>query len=168
MGAVKNLSDGDSVKKIQKLIDSSNVCLFTTQLSEKPLSTRPMGTMKADDDGNIWFFSNSYSNKNREIKDDNRVQLFYSNNGNSEYLSIYGEAQILNDQKRINELWNPIVRAWFLGGKTDPDITIIKVKPAHVYYWDTNHNKMISLLRIFAGAINGAAIEDGVEGKIKL
>jgi general stress protein 26 len=168
MGSVKNLSDGDAIKKMKEMIDSSGICLFTTQLSEKPLSTRPMGTMKIDANGDIWFFSNSYSNKNREIEDDSKVQLFYSNNSSSEYLSIYGEAEILNDQEKVDELWNPIVKTWFHGGKTDPDITVIKVRPEQAYYWDTKHNKMVSLLKIFAGAVTGVTMDDGVEGQIKL
>jgi general stress protein 26 len=94
-----------------------------------------MGAMNVDNDDHLWFFSNKFSNKNKEIENDSHVQLFHSNNSESEYLSIYGEAEILTDRKKIEELWNPIVKAWFHDGKTDTDITIIKVKPAEAYYW---------------------------------
>jgi general stress protein 26 len=168
MGRVKNFSDKAAIEKLQELIDSSNICFFTTHLSEKPLSTRPMGTMKVDEDGNIWFFSNKFSKKNKEIEEDNNVQLFYSNNNNSEYLSIYGQAEILNDRRKVEELWNPIVKTWFHDGKTDTEITLIKVSPEDIYYWDTRHGKMVSLLKTFAGAIAGITVDDGVEGQIKL
>ncbi len=168
MSIVKNLSDNAAVKKIQELVDASPICLFATQLSSKPLSIRPMGTMKVDSEGHLWFFSNKFSSKNKEIQDDAHVHLFYANNNDSEYLSIYGEAEILTDRKKIEELWNPIVRAWFHDGKTDADITLIKVNPEEAYYWDTRHNKMISLLKIFAGAVTGHNMDDGVEGQIKL
>jgi general stress protein 26 len=127
-----------------------------------------MGTQEVDDAGNIWFLSKNTSDKNIEISDDNRVQLFYANKSGAEYLSIYGHAEILTEQQKINELWTPIAKAWFTEGKDDPSISVIKVKPADAYYWDTKDNKMISLIKIAVSAITGKTMDGGVEGKIKV
>jgi general stress protein 26 len=168
MSSVKNLYQDGAIQKIQELVNAANICMFTTTLSEKPLTTRPMGTMKVDDNGYIWFFSSRHSNKNKEISMDSNVQLFYSNISTSEYLSIYGEAIILDDSNIIDELWNSFVKTWFHQGKKDPDITVIKVRPVETHYWDTKHNKMISLLKIITGSVTGKTMDDGVEGEIKL
>jgi general stress protein 26 len=168
MGEVKNLYNAEAVKKVKELVDASNTCLFTTSLSDKPLATRPMATVKVDDDGNLWFFSQRYSNKNKEIKEDERVQLFYANNSAAEYLSIYGQADISDDEEKINKLWDPLAKTWFHDGKEDPDITVIEVRPKEIYYWDTKHGKMVSLLKIIAGAVTGITMDDGEEGRIKL
>jgi general stress protein 26 len=168
MGDVKDLTKTAAVEKLQELIKDANTCMFVTNLSSLPLTARPMGTQEVDDAGNIWFLSKNTSDKNIEISDDNRVQLFYANKSGAEYLSIYGHAEILTEQQKINELWTPIAKAWFTEGKDDPSISVIKVKPADAYYWDTKDNKMISLIKIAVSAITGKTMDGGVEGKIKV
>jgi general stress protein 26 len=169
MSEIQNLSSTAAIKKMKELAMAANICLFVTNLSTVPLSARPMGTQQVDDEGNIWFLSKNHSDKNIDIAKDNRVQLFYSNGSSYEYLSIYGTASILTDQTKIEELWTPIVEAWFKEGKQDPSITLIKVKPVDAYYWDTKDGKMISLLRMAISAITDKPMDDrGVQGKLKV
>lgn len=112
--------------------------------------------------------SSRQSDKNFEIGDDARVQLFYANKGDSEFLSIYGKATILDDPKTIEEVWSPIAKAWFQEGKTDPDVTVLKVVPEDAYYWDTKNGKMISLIKIMASVVGGRTMDGGVEGTLKV
>ena len=100
MGDVKNLTATDAVEKIREIAKDANICMFVTDLSTQPLMGRPMATQEVDDEGNIWFMSDRNSDKNREIEKDPQVQLFYSHTGNYEYLSIYGNAEIVNDRSK--------------------------------------------------------------------
>ena len=168
MGDVKDLSGKEAIKKMQELVKAADICLFTTNLTQLPLSTRPMSTQEVDDDGTLWFFSQKSSNKESDIHNDNRVQLFYYNKGNSEYLSIFGEAKLLRDKKQIDRLWSPILKTWFTEGKDDPELELISVRPLEAYYWDTKHNKMVAGFKILAGAVTGKTMDDGVEGKMSL
>ena len=140
--------------------------MFTSALTELPLNSRPMATLDTDDEGNLWFFSEEGSTKNADIQKDNRVQVFYANKSSSEYLSVYGTAEISTDKQKIHELWTPMAKAWFTEGEDDPSITVIKVAPADVYYWDTKNNKLISLIKIAASVVSGKTMDDGVEGKL--
>ncbi len=168
MGDTKNLVSDDAVEKIKKLAESADICHFVTSLSKIPFSTRPMSTQKVDDDGNVWFMSDKDSTKNHDVQDDDRVQLFYSHQSSSEYLSIYGTAEIVFDQDLIDEMWTPIAKAWFTEGNDDPAISLIKVTPHEGYYWDTKNNKMISLIKIATSIVTGKTMDDGVEGKLKV
>lgn len=102
-----------------------------------------MSTQQVDDEGNIWFMSSIKSDKNAEIANNKMVQLFYSNPGNMEYLSVLGAATITTDRQKIEELWSTFANAWFQDGKEDADISVIKVVPQTAYYWDTKNSKMI-------------------------
>ena len=133
MGDTKNLISEEAIEKIKSLAESANTCHFVTSLGKIPLSTRPMATQKVDDEGCIWFMSEKESSKNDEIMDDGNVQLFYSNQSSSEYLSIFGTAEILFDKNLIEEMWSPIAKAWFTEGKDDPSISLIKVTPKDGY-----------------------------------
>ena len=115
--------------------------MFFTVLQNQPVKTRPMGTQLVDDEGNLWFMSSLKSHKNAEIAINNTVQLFYSNPGSAEFLSVFGTATISTDRHKIEELWTPIAKAWFTDGKDDQDISLIKVTPLTAYYWDTKSSK---------------------------
>lgn len=168
MGLYKNLADQEGIDKLTKLVKAADICMFATNLSSYPVSVRPMSTQDVDDEGMLWFFSQASSNKNAELQADNRVQLFYSNMGSSEYLSISGTATILQDAQKAKELWSVWVKTWFTEGPNDPDLTLIKVQPEEGYYWDTKNNKMVSLLKIMTGAIIGKTMDDSVEGSIEI
>ena len=169
MGEVKNLKAGHAVEKIREIAKDANICMFVTDLSRLPLAGRPMATQEVDEEGNIWFMSDRNSDKNKEIENDDKVQLFYSHTGNYEYLSIFGRAEIVNDHSKIKELWTPIAKTWFKEGKDDPNISLIKVIPEDAYYWDTKNNKMVSLVKFAMGAIGVTPKDDGgIEGKLKV
>jgi general stress protein 26 len=168
MGDTKNLSNTEAIEKIQDIARDADICLFATNLTNLPISARPMSTQKVDDEGNLWFLSSKSSVHNQDIGQDSRVQLFYSHKGSAEYLSVYGEAAILVDREIAKELWSPIAKAWFTEGVDDPELTIIKVVPSDAYYWDTKNNKTVSLLKIIAGAVTGKTMDDGIKGKISV
>lgn len=168
MGEVQNLSRKEANDKIKKLAEKADACLFTTNLTSLPLTTRPMSTREVDDEGNIWFFSREGSNKNLEIEKDNRVQLFYSNMTGFEFLTIYGQATIIKDTAKAKELWSAIAKTWFNEGYDDPELTLIKVVPEDGHYWDTRDGKIVSLFKMVAGAIIGKELVSGIEGDIRV
>ena len=164
--STENLMREDAIKKIKELSETARICMFCTDLGNIPGNSRPMSLQETDDSGNLWFISSDTSNKNFEIKDDNRVQLYFMNNSDSEYLSVYGEAFVYKDRSTIEDKWSPIANAWF-DGKDDPNVTIIRVEPKDTYYWDTKAGKLVSLLSFVAAAVSGNKTDnsDGVEGK---
>jgi general stress protein 26 len=163
---IKNLLRDEANEKIKKLAEDADLCFFTTNLTSLPLSSRPMSTQKVDDEGTLWFFSDKDSDKNDHIKKDDRVQLFYCNKGSSEYLSLYGNATIIQDAALAKELWTAMVKIWFKTPE-DPNLTILKVVPTEGYYWDTKDGKFVSLLKMAAGAITGRELDGSIEGRIK-
>ncbi|HEX5652232.1 MAG TPA: pyridoxamine 5'-phosphate oxidase family protein [Chitinophagaceae bacterium] len=167
MSDILHLDHNQSVQKVKDMAERADICFFTTALTELPLSTRPMSTQKVENDGSLWFFSEKDSDKNQHIERDNRVQLFYSNKGSSEYLSLYGKAAIMQDAAKAKELWSPWVKTWF-DGPDDPELTLIKIVPEQGYYWDTKDGKIVSMLKMAAGAITGKELDGSIEGKIRI
>jgi len=165
---IRNLTHQEAIAKFKEIVKHESVCLFTTRLTEVPLTTRPMSVKKVCDQGNFWFLSAADSDKNQEIADDPRVQLFISNTSNYEFLSVYGTATVFQNQEKIDELWSDIAKAWFPGGKDDPRVTVIKVAPEEGFYWDTKDGKLISMIKIMASAVTGKTLQEGVEGTISL
>lgn len=162
----KNLDGVAAINKIKELAEDASICMFNTSLSNVPCSTRPMALQEVDENGCIWFFSGANSDKNADIKTDDRVQLIFMNNASSEYLTLSGKAIILIDKNKFEELWTPIAKAWFSGGVDDPNLSLIKFTPDSGHYWDTKNNKFFALAKIAIGALTGTRMDDGVQGNV--
>lgn len=168
MGNYKDLFDKDAIAKIKELAEDIKMCMFCTELSVRPVPTRPMSVLEVDEQGNLWFLSSKNSNKNFEIKHDDEVQLIFAKNADAHFLSIFGKAIIYTDRSHIEDVWVPIAKTWFEEGKNDPNATVIKVEPQDAYYWDTKSGKMISMLKWALGAVVGSSIDDNsLEGRLK-
>ena len=164
---IKTLDGAEAVKKLKDLATSAENCFFCTSIKTGlPLSVRPMSVLQVDESGNLWFMSQIDSNKNAEIKADPFTHLFFQENKNSGFLNIYGISEIVTDQAKIDELWNPFLKVWFQGGKDDPKISLIKVEPTNVYYWDTKHGEMVAFVKMAAAIITGKTMDDSVEGNL--
>jgi general stress protein 26 len=169
MSENKNLHSKEAIDKLKSLVDEINVCLFCSDLKTEDGSTcRPMAAQEVCDQGNVWFFSAKNSDKNIEIEENKNVQLFFSHPGKSSYLVVNGEAEIVLDKNKIEELWTPLVKTWFPEGKDDPNLSLIKVATKSAYYWDTDGNRMINFLKMAASVVTGTNLVSGEEGELKL
>lgn len=167
MSNTENLKNKEAINKLKKLVDEIMICLFCTDLKTDDGETcRPMTAIKVCDQGNIWFFSEKNSDKNKAITADKSVQLFFSHPGKSSYLVVNGQAEIILDKVEIEKLWIPFAKIWFKEGKNDPNISIIKVTPTNAYYWDTEGNQMINFLKMVASVATGTNLITGHEGAI--
>jgi general stress protein 26 len=169
MENTKNLKADEGVEKLKELVTAIEICLFSTHISKNNGATcRPMSAQEVDEEGNIWFFSGKDSNKNREIKEDNLVQLFFSHPGKNSYLIVNGVAEISTDPQKIEDLWSFAAKIWFKEGKADPNLTLLKVNPQSAYYWDMDGSKMIHFFKFLASMATGSNLLTGVQGSIQV
>jgi general stress protein 26 len=167
--STENLTRKEALQTLKKISEEARICMFCTDLETLPNSARPMSLKETDEEGTMWFLSGERSNKNFEIKEDNRVQLYFMNNSNSEYLSVLGRAFIYKDKNTIEDKWNPMANAWF-DGKDDPNLSVIRVTPEETYYWEPKVGKFVSMLHFAAAAITGnkSDNDDGREGNLHI
>jgi len=165
--STKNLYSTEAKEKIKKMAESIDFTMMATDLKTQPFHAVPMSTKEVDAEGNIWFLSNKNSTHNQNIEKENHAHLIYADNGNFEFLSIYGRAHITTNPSRIKELYGSGDDAWF-DGVDDPNITAIKVEPNEAWYWDTKSGKVLSLLKMIGASITGNEPDLGEEGKLKI
>ena len=164
----QELSSEDAVKKFKDLVESVNVCMFTTIDDCNNIFSRPMSTVKIDDEGNAWFFTNEYSEKIQEVSRDNSVTLIYAHPGKNVYVSVKGSCTIIVNKKQIQELWNPILKAWFPLGMDDPKLCLVKVTTEDAHYWNSHSSKMVVYFKMLKAIANKERYEEQDAGKLKL
>lgn len=163
----ENLAGQQAVEKIQELIEKAETCFFVTCTTlNNARNSRPMSVQKADDAGNIWFLSAKDSKKNMEISVNSDVTLYFQGSPHADFLELSGVARISDDRAKIEELWNPTLKAWFTEGIDDPRISVIQVIPDNGYYWDNKHGNAIAGIKILISAISGKTMDDSIEGTL--
>lgn len=165
----EDLMGSEAVEKIRNLIDKSGSCFFVTSTSlNNSHKSRPMSVQKTDDAGNIWFLSAKDSMKNMEIAADTDVTLYFQGSAYSDFLELNGHAVITDDRAKIDELWDPTVKAWFTEGKDDPRISVIQFIPDSGYYWDNKHGNAVAGIKVLISAISGKTMDDSIEGTLNV
>jgi general stress protein 26 len=167
MMSKENLFSHEAIEKMKKMAMSIDFTMFTTALNEKPLHIVPMSTRKVDETGAIWFLSNQDSQHNQNIIKDPQMHLIYADPGAMQFLTVYGEAQIITDKTITKELYKSSDDAWF-EGENDPKITAIKVIPSSVFYWDPKSNSFISLIKSAVAGMTGKEPDLMDQGELKM
>ena len=151
---------------LKEMIEEVRICMFTTLSDTDEFSSRPMATAKVEDDGSVWFFSNEYTLKTKEISKENNVTLGYSNPSNNTYIAVNGKATLIDDQTKKEEYFSTPMKAWFPEGVEDPNLILIKVDPISAEYWDSNSSKMVVAFNMLKAIVTGTTFDEGKHDKI--
>jgi general stress protein 26 len=136
----------EDTKKLRKLIKNTRIAMLTTVASDGLLRSRPMATLKARFDGNLWFLARTGAPMAEEIKDNQRVGLSYASPDEDRYVSVTGVATLVRDPDKAREMWSRRLRPWFPEGKNDPGLALIRVKVERADYWDAKRAEMVHLM----------------------
>jgi general stress protein 26 len=151
--------------KIWDYIEGEHVCIFATQDTDL-IRTRPMAPIVKRKEECIWFFTDRSSKKINDLGDEGPVTLNFQNAASNWYISTMGSASVVDDQHKINELWSPMMEAWFDDAE-DPRIVLIAFKPEEVDYWD-GPNRLIAGMKMLASAVTGNKADMGEAGTLKM
>jgi len=151
----------DSVSKLRELIKDVKVAMLCTVEPDGSIHSRPMMTQKTEVDGRLWFFTGLDSLKVMEVGREHHVGVAYANPDDQIYVSVSGTAQISRDRQKMEELWNPVYKAWFPKGLEDPNVALLFVDPDKAEYWDAPSGRLVQL----AGFVKALATGKPYEGE---
>ncbi|MFL6708416.1 MAG: pyridoxamine 5'-phosphate oxidase family protein [Massilia sp.] len=167
------MSTNDHASQVAELaskIKPVRFAMFTSVDQHGHLTSQPMTNQEVDADGALWFFTNSNTDLWQNIVASPKVNVSFAEPADSLYVSISGVAERIVDRARIDQLWNPMVAAWFPNGKDDPHVVLIKVVSKTVQYWDIKENKLSQMVQMAKAAMTGTTpnLDPADHGKIKL
>lgn len=162
----KNETD---VEKLVRLIGDVKVAMMTT-VDEGQLRSRPMATLRTPFDGSLWFFTSMSSHKAVEVRKESKVNMTYANPDKHIYVSVNGTAVLVHDRAKAEQLWNPLMKAWFPKGLDDPDLALLRVQVEQAEYWDSPSSPVITLAGFVKAMASGKRYEPspGEHEKLKL
>ncbi len=157
----------ESIKKLGDMLESIDFAMLATFDGGK-IRSRPMSTQQVDFDGDLWFFTSDRTHKVEEIERDNRVCVAYAKPEDNVYVSVSGTAAVVKDRAKMEELWNPVHRAWFPEGLDDPTLCLLKVTVEEAEYWDSPSSTLVQLVGFVKAIATGQQADGGDHGKINL
>lgn len=98
--------------------------------------TRPMTAQV--DDGKIYFFANRNEDLVKGMQKAKRAIATYTSKGHDLFASIHGTLELSDDRQVIDRLWNPVIAAWFEGGKDDPELALIRFDTTSADIWEAS------------------------------
>jgi general stress protein 26 len=147
----------DRQAKVRKLIEDTRLAMLTTIDEDERLVSKPMATQDVEFDGDVYFIAERSSHKVRNIQRDPRVNVAYSDS--SAWVSLSGNAEVVDDEAKLSELWNTFTDAWLEGGPDNPENVLIKVTGGSAEYWDTPNSKVVQVVNLVKAKVTGERFE---------
>ena len=151
------------IDRVWKLISEIPVAMVVTGEGQH-MRARPMAVRPARDEGAIEFLTDVDAPKTNEIRRDEMICLALADNRNQKYVSITGHAEIIDDRKRVEEIWSIYDKA-FWPDKNDPRIRILRVTPESAEFWE-GAGTVVTAVKLVAAIASGERMNLGENEKV--
>lgn len=151
---------GDVLSHLGEKLKDHRIAMLTLEEPPTGLSSRPMTPLEMDEQGAIWFLSSRATLGHVIGSGGLGVNLAFVRHDVSDYVSIGGHAELVDDSERKKALWSAAARVWF-SGPEDPDLTLLKVSPRHAEIWDGPDSRALRVLAMAASVVAGREVGMG-------
>ena len=155
----------EQTRKVAELIKDQKLAMLTTRDPFGTLMSRPMALQEVEFDGDLWFFAERGSRKVLHVGASPQVNVTV--NGNGSWVSLTGEAAVVEDVDKKRELWNAGVAAWLPQGPDDDSVVLIRVEGRSAEYWDTP-GRIATALSFAKAKVTGERYSGGENERVEL
>ena len=145
---------------LAELIDGLGIAMLATR-TEDGLVSRPVATLRGGSLTELWFFTSAASHKATELATWPQVNLAFADVQRNRFVSVSGHASFERDRRRYESLWREDMRAYFPGGRDDPDLRLVRVQMETAEYWEGPASAVGKALSFALAAISGDADQLG-------
>lgn len=156
----------DQARKVADLAKGIRIGMLTTVDADGHFISRPMAQQEVEFDGDLWFFAERDSRKVAQIALNPHVGVTLTSNDS--WISLDGEAEVVEDKAKAKELWNTWVEAWMPQGPDDASVVLIKVTGHSAEYWDTPGGRIASVISFVKSKVTGERYDGGENEKVSL
>jgi general stress protein 26 len=128
-------SRGELIAAAREIMNTARYCALITTDSKGSVQARTMDAFAPDENMIVWFATNPRSRKVGEIRRNPHVTLYYFDRESQAYVTIHGNARLVNEQAEKARHWKQEWSAFY--PNRDKDYLLIKVAPAWLEVIDT-------------------------------
>lgn len=160
------MSTADEISKVTDIINSSRIGMFTTLDGSGALVSRPLAVQDVEDDGDMWFFTHRDTSQVTQLLANPIVNVSFGKG--SEWVSVAGTAEVVEDPAKARQLWNQAVEAWFPDGPETPGLVLLHVKSDSAEYWHSPGGRAATVLQWAKSRVTGKQMDTGESGTVEL
>ena len=108
--------------------------------SEHP---QPMSPFLDRDAGKIWFISSTDTDFVQSLGAGGQAQFTVISKDRDVHGSVRGRIARVHDTDKLEELWSPVVGAWFDGGKDDPKVALLCMNMEEAAVWESESSALM-------------------------
>jgi len=161
-------SEQERRETVKELVKDARIAMVTTMTADGRHVSRPMALQDVEFDSDLWFFAYAGSDLVAQTAANPQVNVSFSDSKQHAWVSISGTAERTDDRAKAEELWNPMLKAWFPDGLDTPELTLIKVHAETAEYWEAAHGKVVTLLGYAKAAVTGKTPDVGENETVRL
>ena len=143
-------TDTYDIDRVWKLIDKIEICMLATREGDA-IRARPMSAIARESESAIYFLTDIKGRKDEEIDQNGAVCLVFAKPESGKFLSVNGQARVLDDRALIGDLWSPAAEARWRGPE-DPSIRVIEVTPEQAEFWEGPHGLVATIQMVIAAS----------------
>lgn len=144
---------------LQSALQRFDSVMLVTHNHDGELRSRPMAIAKRDQDGTLWFVTTADAPKIQEILSEPSVNA--SMQSDTTYVSITGEAKLIQDPDKRDAIWEDGWERWMPRGKDKSDAVLAKLTPKRGEFWDMSNPKQ--RMRFFYEAGKAMFTDDRID-----
>lgn len=151
-------------------LQGMRIAMLTLRDTECRLISQPMTPLEMDAGGAIWMMTRRDGRTAEHVRANlpaDTLNLAFSNEGSSTYVSITARARLSDDAQRKRELWSAMALPWFPGGAEDPDLTLLCLEPIQAEIWDAPSNTVVQLLALASSVVSGKRVHLGEHEELR-
>lgn len=139
-----------------RLVRDTRLAMLTHRQDDGGLYSHPLTTQNRSlDEGELYFFVSRATRLGQRLAADPQVNVAYADPRKDHYVSITGQARLVEELARKERLFNALNRAWFPQGPSDPNLELVAVRIVHAEYWDITESKVTQLFKMATAAVTG-------------
>ena len=127
------MNTNDGRNHLHDVVNDFDIAMLVTHTANT-IHARPMSIARLDEGLGAYLVTDVNSIKVDEISaNPNAVLTFQSS---KQFASVRGALTVVRDRQLIEQMWKEAWKVWFPGGKSDPNIALLKFTAHDGEYWD--------------------------------
>jgi general stress protein 26 len=115
--------------------------------------SEPMTAQLDDEQPNTLYF---FAGKDNRIAAGGAAMAQFVGKSHDLFACLAGTVATHDDRAQIDKLWNSQVEAWFPGGKSDPNLTLLRFDIDSAELWETDISLSGRVKMLFGGTITAS------------
>ncbi len=103
---------------------------------------QPMTHFPEPRTGTVWFITSTETDLVRSVGVGARAHYCVTGRDHNFHACLAGTIEQSNDRAKLEELWSPVVGAWFEGGIEDPSVCLLRLMLQEAALWSSTDSAL--------------------------